>query len=81
MANKLLINEVLEYLLFAVFPFPFFKAFECMFCYYFLYFSISARGGGFIKNMNTGILLGDILLMFFYILFKNNLVKNIFFSW
>ena len=38
-------------------------------------------GGGFIKNMNTGILLGDILLMFFYILFKNNLVKNIFFSW
>ena len=28
MANKLLINEVLEYLLFAIFPFPFFKAFE-----------------------------------------------------
>ena len=33
MANKLLINEVLEYLLFTVIPFPFFKAFEYMFCY------------------------------------------------
>ena len=33
MANKLFINYVLEYLLFAVFPFPFFKAFEYMFCY------------------------------------------------
>ena len=33
MANKFLIYLVLEYLLFAVFPFPFFKAFEYMFCY------------------------------------------------
>ena len=34
MANKLLIiNYILEYLLFAVFPFPFFKAFKCMFRY------------------------------------------------
>ena len=31
-----------------------------MFCYYFLYFSISARG--FIRNMN--VLFGDILLVF-----------------
>ena len=30
MANKLLINQVLEYLLFAVFPPFFFKAFEYM---------------------------------------------------
>ena len=33
MANKLLINYVLEYLLSTVFPFPFFKAFKYMFCY------------------------------------------------
>ena len=33
MAKKLLINYNLEYLLFAVFPIPFFKAFEYMFCY------------------------------------------------
>ena len=37
MASKLLINlvinEVLEYLLFAVYLFPFFKAFKYMFCY------------------------------------------------
>ena len=33
MAKKLLINYVLEYLLFAVFPILFFKAFEYMFCY------------------------------------------------
>ena len=33
MAKKLLINYNLEYLLFALFPIPFFKAFEYMFCY------------------------------------------------
>ena len=33
MAEKLLINYILEYLLFAIFPFPFFKAYEYMFYY------------------------------------------------
>ena len=33
MAKKLLISYVLEYLLFAVFTTPFFKAIEYMFCY------------------------------------------------
>ena len=33
MANKLLIHQVLKYLLFAVLPFPFLKAFEYMFFY------------------------------------------------
>ena len=64
MANKLLINYVLEYLLSAVFPFPFSKHLNTCFAISFCILAFPLQGVYY--------------LFLFYILFPNNLVTNIF---